>query len=110
MRMKRDTLKTLERATHIHRPYFHPDLRFILYRSHLYHSIKFNSLYSILFINKVHFYLPETVYIVVFYRYRSLYHLSSLDQTPDHYQILSVDFRFYILAPTVGKINEKHLC
>ena len=61
-----DTLKTLERATHIHRPCFLLFLDLFLYRSHLCNSIKFNLLYSILLINKVHFYLLETVYIVVF--------------------------------------------
>ena len=34
--------------------------------------------------------------------------LSSLVLYLKHYQILSVDFRIYILAPTVGKIDKKH--
>ncbi|KAF2590107.1 hypothetical protein F2Q70_00038384 [Brassica cretica] len=37
--MKKDTWKTLERATHLHRPCFSPDIKLFLYGPRLDHSI-----------------------------------------------------------------------
>ena len=53
-----DTLKTQKRATHFHWSCCLPTFKFFLYRSPLYHSISFNSLYSILLSIKFFF---ETV-------------------------------------------------
>ena len=94
MRLKKDTLKTLKRATHLHRPCSHLNLRFFFYGSRLYYSIWFNLLYLILFINKVHFYLLETVWHRCILKISLPTSFFFSRSNPDHYQILSVNFKF----------------